>query len=107
MARFNVSEVNFEFISYNNKFVIYQCCIPYLESRGSIMKHQYGSKHRKDLRLKMASVFSEKIHMLSTDLQEILLDDLVTAFENRLAVLTRKQSTVTLEVAEGVKCETF
>ena len=71
------------------------------------MKHQCGSKHRKELRLKMASVFSEKIQMLSTDLQEILLDDLVTAFENRLAVLNRAQSTVTLEVAEGVKCETF
>ena len=71
------------------------------------MKHQYSSKNRKEMQLKMAAVFSEKIHMLSTDLQEILLDDLVTAFENRLAVLNRAQSTVTLEVAEGVKCETF
>ena len=71
------------------------------------MKHQCGSKNRKALRLKMASVFSERIQMLSTDLQEMLLDDLVTAFENRLAVLKRTQSTVTFEVAEGVKCETF
>jgi hypothetical protein len=71
------------------------------------MKHQCGSKNRKALRLKMASVFSERIQMLSTELQEMLLDDLVTAFENRLAVLKRTQSTVTFEVAEGVKCETF
>ena len=71
------------------------------------MKHQYSSKNRKEMRLKMAAVFREKIHMLSTDLQEILLDDLVTAFENRLAVLNRTQTTLTLEVAEGVKCETF
>jgi hypothetical protein len=71
------------------------------------MKYQCGSKNRKALRLKMASVFSERIQMLSTDLQEMLLDDLVTAFENRLAVLKRTQSTVTFEVAEGVKCETF
>jgi hypothetical protein len=71
------------------------------------MKHQYGSKQRKDMQLKIANIFSEKTQMLSTDLQEMLFDDLVTAFENRLAVLKRTQSTVTFEVAEGVKCETF
>jgi hypothetical protein len=71
------------------------------------MKRQYSSKNRKELRLKMATVFSEKIQMLSTELQGILLDDLVTAFENRLCVLNRAQSTITLEVAEGVKCETI
>ena len=37
----------------------------------------------------MASVFGEKIQELSTDLQKILLDDMVTAFENRLNVLNR------------------
>lgn len=71
------------------------------------MKRQYSSKNRKELRLKMAAVFSEKIQMLSTELQGILLDDLVTAFENRLCVLNRAQSTITLEVAEGIKCETI
>ena len=71
------------------------------------MKHECGSKNRKALRLKMASVFSKKTQMLSTELQEILFDDLVTAFENRLAVLKRTESTLTFEVAEGVKCETF
>ena len=71
------------------------------------MKHQYSSKNRKELQLKMAAVFREKIQMISNDLQEILFDDLVTAFENRLAVLKRTQPTLTLEVAEGVKCETF
>ena len=71
------------------------------------MKRQYSSKNRKELRLKMATVLSEKIQMLSTELQGILLDDLVTAFENRLNVLNRAQLTVELEVAEGVKCETI
>ena len=71
------------------------------------MKRQYSSKNRKELRLKMATVLSEKIQMLSTELQGILLDDLVTAFENRLCVLNRAQSTITLEVAEGVKSETI
>ena len=71
------------------------------------MKHQYSSKNRKEMRLKMAAVFSEKIQMLSADLQEMLIDDLVTAFENRLEVLNRVQPIVTLEVTEGVKCETL
>ena len=71
------------------------------------MKHQYSSKNRNELRLKMATVFSEKIRMLSTELQEILLDDLVTAFENRLNVLNRAQSTVKLEMAESIECETI
>jgi hypothetical protein len=57
------------------------------------MKHQYSSKERNELELKMATVFSEKLQMLSTELQQILLDDLVTAFENRLKVLNRAQST--------------
>jgi hypothetical protein len=37
----------------------------------------------------MASVFGEKLKELSTELQKILLDDMVTAFENRLKVLNR------------------
>jgi len=37
----------------------------------------------------MALVFSQKIKGLSAELQEILLDDMVTAFENRLDVLRR------------------
>ena len=37
----------------------------------------------------MANVFEEKIGELPTELREILLDDMVTAFENRLNVLNR------------------
>jgi hypothetical protein len=71
------------------------------------MKHQYIPRNRKDMKLKMAIVFSKKIQMLSTELQEILLDDLVTAFENRLNVLLREQSNVKLEMAESVEYETI
>ena len=53
------------------------------------MKQQVAFKSRKELEDKMASVFGEKIQDLSTDLQKILLDDMVTAFENRLNVLNR------------------
>ena len=53
------------------------------------MKQQVALKGRQELEAKMASVFGEKINALSTELQRILLDDMVTAFENRLNVLNR------------------
>ena len=48
---------------------------------------QLADKERKELEAKLANVFQEKINGLSTELREILLDDMVTAFENRLNVL--------------------
>ena len=54
----------------------------------------------------MATVFSEELQMLSEELQQILLDDLVTAFENRLKVMGRAQSTVKFEMAESAYYET-
>ena len=53
------------------------------------MKQQIALKSRKELEVKMATVFGEKIKKLSTELQEIVIDDMVTAFENRLNVLNR------------------
>ena len=53
------------------------------------MNQQTSSKSRKELEGQMASVFNEKIKALSTELQEILVDDMITAFENRLKVLNR------------------
>ena len=44
-------------------------------------------KDRKELEAKMATIFDEKIKGFSTELQEILLDDMITAFENRLNML--------------------
>lgn len=53
------------------------------------MKPRAASKNRKELEAKMAFVFGEKISGVSVELQEILLDDMVTAFENRFDVLRR------------------
>ena len=50
---------------------------------------QLADKERKQLEAKLANVFQEKINGLSTELREILIDDMVTAFENRLNVLNR------------------
>jgi hypothetical protein len=46
-------------------------------------------KRRKNLKIKMAQVFSEEIKMYPMEMRNILLDDLVTAFENRLKALQR------------------
>ena len=51
------------------------------------MNQQVVNKDRKELEAKMATIFMENIKGLSTELREILLDDMVTAFENRLKVL--------------------
>jgi uncharacterized protein YpbB len=56
---------------------------------------QIAEKDRKELEAKLANVFDQEINSLSTELREILLDDMVTAFKNRLNVLnnaTRKTS---------------
>ena len=53
------------------------------------MNQQLSVKGRKELEAKMATVFDEKIKGLSAELQKILLDDMVTAFENRLMVFKR------------------
>ena len=56
------------------------------------MKQQIADKDRKELEAKMATIFEENINGLSTELKEILLDDMVTAFENRLNVLNTAQT---------------
>ncbi len=48
---------------------------------------QIADRDRKELEAKLAGVFDDKIGGLSTELREILLADMVTAFENRLNVL--------------------
>jgi hypothetical protein len=53
------------------------------------LKREISLKSRRVLEAKMASVFGEKLKEISTELQKILLDDMVTAFENRLKVLNR------------------
>ena len=51
------------------------------------MNNQVSIELRIELEKKIKQVFSSKIKELSTELQRILIDDMVTAFENRLKVL--------------------
>ena len=48
---------------------------------------QTVAKERKELEAKLADIFQEQIDELTAELREILLDDMATAFENRLNVL--------------------
>ena len=48
---------------------------------------QIAEKNRKELEAKLAHVFVQEIDGLPSELRAILLDDMVTAFENRLNVL--------------------
>ncbi len=56
------------------------------------MKHTFTPEQRRELESKMAKVFKDNIGSLSTELQGILLDDMVTAFQNRINVLIRAQA---------------
>jgi hypothetical protein len=49
-------------------------------------------KERKELEAKMVKVLAGNTKGLSTELQRILVDDLVTAFQNRINVLIRAQA---------------
>jgi hypothetical protein len=62
-----------------------------MELEENSLNQQLGVKSRKELEAQMATVFGEKIKGLSAELQDILLDDIVTAFENRLIVFKRSK----------------
>jgi hypothetical protein len=56
------------------------------------MRKTLTIKERKELQSKMFKVFGKNTKELSTELQRILIDDLVTAFQNRINVLMRAQA---------------
>jgi hypothetical protein len=56
---------------------------------GNSLNENMMLKSRDELEAKMAAVFGDQIKELSTEMKQILIDDLVTAFESRLNVLNR------------------
>jgi hypothetical protein len=58
---------------------------------------------RKALKNKMAEVLNDDIKTLSAGMKDLLLDDLITAFESRVKVLNQAQSNVQCVVDFGVK----
>jgi len=79
------------FIFSIHKLVKYQQPILRIAIGGKPLKKNITLKQRKELEVKMSKVFKENIKGLSAELQKILLDDLVTAFQNRINVLIRAQ----------------
>lgn len=56
------------------------------------MNEKLTPKQRREIKAKMARALKDNIKVLSTDFQKILIDDLVTAFQNRINVLMRAQA---------------
>jgi len=83
--------VDSRFIFSIHKLVKYPQPILRITNGGKSLKQNITFKQRKELEVKMSKVFKENIKGLSTELQKILLDDLVTAFQNRINVLIRAQ----------------
>jgi len=71
------------------------------------MKNQTQPKNLTALKHEMAAAFNEEIKTLTPDLQEIFLDDLVTALENRLTTLNRTQQKTEFmtTIMENAECE--
>jgi len=75
-----------------HKTVKYQRLIVWLKNGGKLLKKTLTLKERRELQNKMAKVFKRNIKGLPAELQRILVDDLVTAFQNRMNVLIRAQA---------------
>jgi len=56
------------------------------------LKNAWSIQGRKQLEKKVMEAFADEVKVLSQELQQILADDLVTAFQNRMIVLLRVQS---------------
>jgi len=53
------------------------------------LNQQLTVRNRKGLEADMARTLSDEIKGLSVEMQKILVDDMVTAFENRLLIFTQ------------------
>jgi hypothetical protein len=85
------SKVNPQSISDIHKTVKHPRLIFTRKAGGWSLKRNITLKQRRELETKMFKVFKENIKGLSTELQKIMVDDLVTAFESRINVLIRAQ----------------
>jgi hypothetical protein len=71
------------------------------------MNSKLSLENRKVLQAKLAGVFNDELQSLSGEYREILLDDLISAFQNRFEVLSRIQqvSNRSFEVIDYVALE--
>jgi hypothetical protein len=88
---FLLKNVDSGFIFSIHKLVKYPMPMSAHEIGGSSLKQNLTIKQRKLLESKIAKALKGEVKGLSAELQKILLDDLVTAFQNRINVLNRAQ----------------
>ncbi len=69
------------------------------------MKQGLNIKNRKKIEDKMVAVLGEEMRPLSKDYQKLLVADLVTAFENRLNVLNRAQTSIHFLIPQNAQIE--
>ena len=66
------------------------------------MRQSIADKNRKKLENKMAKVLEEDMKSLPAEFRKIMVDDLMTAFESRLGILSRVQSNLKfITITEG------
>ena len=58
------------------------------------MEKSFTPQNRKKLQKMMLEAFNKEINTLSPELQNMLADDMVTAFHNRLIVFQRIQTKI-------------
>ncbi len=56
------------------------------------MKQTLTLKQRNDLKARMSKAFKQNLKGLDAELQKIMVDDLATAFQNRINVLKAAQA---------------
>ena len=78
-------------------------------SEETSMENQLTGKSREELKNKLAAVLGESVKTLPLDLRDVLLDDLVTALENRLNILNRAHQNTQFitAITESAEYETF
>lgn len=57
-----------------------------------MLRQNISSSHRKELASRIGKAIKQDTKVLPEDMQKILADDLVTAFFNRLKVLTQEKT---------------
>lgn len=77
-------------------------CLVFSKNTGMSQMKKTNNTSRKALKNKMAKALTDDIKMLPTGMQEILVDDLVTAFQNRVKVVKEATSKFEYYVELGV-----
>ena len=67
------------------------------------MNKKISTEEKKEITSKLAVAFGKEIKNLSKENQEILLDDMVTAFQNRIAVFNRLNAKNNLHVRDNIE----